>query len=127
MGKEAFFIVPAEVQAMLKERNKAKSDHFRAAKKGEVNGALSPELLSPVNIDFTPFPLTAQGQMLLRAVEAQVFSYPHSAVNLQFFECCARYAEFFRSRKELIQPVLEAFVDARCAITARFLDLCRTN
>ncbi len=113
MGKEAFFIVPGDVQAMLKERSKAKSDHFRALKKGETNGGMSQDLQAPINIDFTPFPLTAQGQMLLRAVEAQVFSYPHSAVNLQFFECCARYSEFFKSRKELIQPVLEAFVDSR--------------
>jgi len=112
MGKEAFFIVPQEVQTLLKERSKAKSDAYRSVKKGDTNGRPT-ELPPPINVDFTPFPLTAQGQMLLRAVESQVFSYPHSAVNLQFFECCARYSEFFKSRKDLIQPVLEAFVDAR--------------
>ena len=112
MGKEAFFIVPQEVQTLLKERSKAKSDAYRSVKKGDTNGR-STDLPPRINVDFTPFPLTAQGQMLLRAVESQVFSYPHSAVNLQFFECCARYSEFFKSRKDLIQPVLEAFVDAR--------------
>ncbi len=112
MGKEAFFVVPQDVSELLRQRTKAKAENYRAIRKGDSTG-LNPELRVSANIDFTALALTPQGQMLLRSVETQVFSYPHAAVNLQFFECSARYSEFFKARKELIQPVLEAYVDTR--------------
>ncbi|KAJ9119660.1 hypothetical protein QFC22_003370 [Naganishia vaughanmartiniae] len=115
LGKEAFFDIPIEVQNAVRDRNKERNDAFRnramALKKGE--SAEHVEIKQYETIDFAQFPLKPLGQILLKAIESQALSFPHSAVTLQVLECCSRYYEFFKCKTVLIQPVLEAFVDAR--------------
>lgn len=119
MGKEAFFDVPQDVQAQLRERSREKAEAYRGMKQKAANGqAINGTDLPPPNktyprIDYASLPLTPQGDILLKGIQSQILTYPHSAVTLQFLECCARYYEFFKCRRELIQPVLEAFVDTR--------------
>lgn len=119
MGKEAFFDVPQDVQAQLRERSREKAEAYRGMKQKAANGqTIDGTDLPPPNktyppIDYASLPLTPQGDILLKGIQSQILTYPHSAVTLQFLECCARYYEFFRCRRELIQPVLEAFVDTR--------------
>ncbi|KAJ9097300.1 hypothetical protein QFC21_004969 [Naganishia friedmannii] len=115
LSKEAFFDISIEVQNAVRDRNKERNDAFRnramALKKGE--SADHVEIRHYEAIDFAQFPLKPLGQILLKAIESQTLSFPHSAVTLQVLECCSRYYEFFKCKTILIQPVLEAFVDAR--------------
>ncbi|KAJ9110463.1 hypothetical protein QFC19_001589 [Naganishia cerealis] len=115
LGKEAFFDIPIEVLNAVRDRNKERNDAFRnralALKKGE--SAEHIEIKNYEAIDFAQFPLKPLGQIILKAIESQTLSFPHSAVTLQILECCSRYYEFFKCKTVLIQPVLEAFVDAR--------------
>ncbi|PFH52965.1 hypothetical protein AMATHDRAFT_55850 [Amanita thiersii Skay4041] len=63
--------------------------------------------------DYTEYLLTPHGEMLYALVQSGMSSYPHRAVQLQFFETVARYPDFFKIRKECIIPTLEAMVDSR--------------
>ncbi|KAJ7637739.1 armadillo-type protein [Mycena polygramma] len=64
-------------------------------------------------IDYSEYPLTPHGEMLLALIQSNISSYPHHNVTLQFFETIARYPEFFKVRKECIMPTLEAMIDTR--------------
>ncbi|KAH8118024.1 ARM repeat-containing protein [Phellopilus nigrolimitatus] len=63
--------------------------------------------------DYSEYPLTVHGEMLMALVRSGICSYPHNAVSLQFYETCARYGDFFKVRKECIIPLLEAMVGPR--------------
>ncbi|KAH6913077.1 KapM protein [Coprinopsis sp. MPI-PUGE-AT-0042] len=63
--------------------------------------------------DYSEFPLTSHGEMLLALVQSGIASFPHQAVALQFFESVARYPDFFKVRKECILPTLEPMIDKR--------------
>ncbi|KAF7971065.1 hypothetical protein HWV62_22119 [Athelia sp. TMB] len=63
--------------------------------------------------DYSEYPLTTHGEMLLALVQSGISRYPHREVVMQFFETAARYGDFFKIRKQCIMPTLEAFVDPR--------------
>lgn len=63
--------------------------------------------------DYSEYPLTNHGDMLMALVQSGISRYPNRAVVMQFFETAARYGDFFKIRKECIMPTLEAFVDPR--------------
>lgn len=65
------------------------------------------------DVDYSEYPLTPHGEILLALVQSQISAYPHRAVVMQFFETVARYSDFFKIRKDCIVPTLEAMVDAR--------------
>ncbi|KAG1747210.1 armadillo-type protein [Suillus paluster] len=64
-------------------------------------------------VDYSEYPLTPHGEMLLALVQSGISAFPHRLVAMQFFETVARYGDFFKIRKECIMPTLEAIVDAR--------------
>lgn len=76
------------------------------------NGEVNPSALK-ASIDYATLPLTLQGELLVRAVQSNITSYPHPAVSLQFFECASRYAEFFKLRTDCVQPTLGSLLDRR--------------
>ena len=98
-GPSQFVIVPPDVKAELKAA-------IPVAKKPRVN--------------YSEFPLTSHGGLMLALVESNISSYPHHLVVMQFFEAIGRYGEFFRIRKECNEAVLTAFIDSRS-------DLSRPN
>lgn len=63
--------------------------------------------------DYSEYPLTHHGDMLMALVQSGISRYPNRTVVMQFFEAAARYGDFFKIRKECIMPTLEAFVDPR--------------
>lgn len=63
--------------------------------------------------DYSEYPLTNHGDMLMALVQSGISRYPNRTVVMQFFETAARYGDFFKIRKECIMPTLEAFVDPR--------------
>lgn len=63
--------------------------------------------------DYSEYPLTPLGEMLLALVQSGISSYPNRAVSAQFFETVSRYTDFFKVRKDCILSTLEAMVDAR--------------
>ncbi|KIJ62794.1 hypothetical protein HYDPIDRAFT_113893 [Hydnomerulius pinastri MD-312] len=65
------------------------------------------------DVDYSDYPLTAHGEILLALVQSGISAYPHRAVVMQFFETVARYGDFFKIRKDCIMPTLEAMVDGR--------------
>lgn len=62
-------------------------------------------------IDYTQYPLSQLGEMMLRACRSKVVAYNHAAVSLQFFEVAVRYSEFFKLCPEYIQEILPSFLD----------------
>ncbi|KXN89108.1 Exportin-T [Leucoagaricus sp. SymC.cos] len=64
-------------------------------------------------LDYSEYPLTSHGEMLLALVQSGIASYPNKHVALQYFETVARYTDFFKVRKECILPALEAMIDPR--------------
>lgn len=64
--------------------------------------------------DYSEYPLTAHGEMLIALVQSGIASFPNRNVALQFFETVSRYTDFFKVRRECILPTLEAMVDTRC-------------
>jgi len=68
--------------------------------------------IKPV-LDYSMYPLTSLGGMLLALVQSEIASYPNKHVALQYFETVARYTDFFKVRKECILPTLEAMIDPR--------------
>ncbi|KAH7913226.1 armadillo-type protein [Hygrophoropsis aurantiaca] len=63
--------------------------------------------------DYSEYPLTSHGEMILALVQSGISTYPHPSVVMQFFETAARYGDFFKVRRECMMPVLEAMVDHR--------------
>ncbi|KAG8854340.1 pre-tRNA nuclear export protein [Serendipita sp. 405] len=64
-------------------------------------------------VDYSNYPLTPQGEMMQALIRSRISAYPHPSVAMQFFETAARYADFFKVRKEHVLPALEAFLDSR--------------
>jgi hypothetical protein len=113
-GKEIFFDMPVQVTNALKEKAKERADRYRQL---GTTGEDVPDAQMPLPprefVDFDQLNLTAQGQMLEQAIGAGILVYPHAAVTLQYLECVSRYSEFYKCKRQHIQPVLEAFVDQR--------------
>ncbi|KAI5998619.1 armadillo-type protein [Pisolithus albus] len=65
------------------------------------------------DVDYSEYPLTPHGEILLALVQSRISAYPHRAVVMQFFETVARYNDFFKIRKDCIMPTLEAMVGTR--------------
>ncbi|EGN99272.1 hypothetical protein SERLA73DRAFT_54418 [Serpula lacrymans var. lacrymans S7.3] len=63
--------------------------------------------------DYSEYPLTSHGEMLIALVQSGISKYPHRMVTMQFFEAVSRYGDFFKIRKDCIMPTLEAMVDIR--------------
>ncbi|KZT36068.1 ARM repeat-containing protein [Sistotremastrum suecicum HHB10207 ss-3] len=84
MGRKAFCVIPTE---MTKE--------------------------TIAETDLASFELTSLGHVLVGMIRSGIASYPHPAVTMQFFECLARYQDFFKVRKECIVPVLEMLASVR--------------
>jgi exportin-T len=88
---------------------------------GPTNGMVTPEALAQQlpeayareKIDYEQYPLTPLGQLLVLCMSCGIASYPHPGVPLQFFEIAVRYADFWKSRNNAIQPMLEAMLDSR--------------
>lgn len=49
-------------------------------------------------------------EMMAKMVDADLASYPHPAVQLQYMEICVRYVQFFEHNPGTIPKVLESFV-----------------
>lgn len=64
-------------------------------------------------VDYSEYPLTPHGEILLALVQSGISAYPHRAVVMQFFETVARYGDFFKIRKDCIMPAMEALVSNR--------------
>ncbi|GJN94034.1 hypothetical protein Rhopal_007097-T1 [Rhodotorula paludigena] len=62
-------------------------------------------------IDYTQFPLSQLGELMLRACRSKVVNFAHPAVSLQFFEVVVRYHDFFRLCPEFITEILPSFLD----------------
>ena len=67
----------------------------------------------PETVDYSQYPLTPLGQLLVLCMTSGVSTYPHPSVTLQYFEICVRYADFWKSRPGTVQPVFEAMLDTR--------------
>ncbi|KAF8526317.1 ARM repeat-containing protein [Hysterangium stoloniferum] len=63
--------------------------------------------------DYSNYPLTPHGEMMFALVSSGISTFPHITVVMQFFETVARYADFFKVRKECVIPAIEALVDGR--------------
>lgn len=73
-------------------------------------------------IDYTQFPLSQLGEMMLRACRSKVVTYAHASVSLQFFEVVVRYHDFFKLCPEYIQEILPSFLDEQYVV---FFFICR--
>lgn len=58
-------------------------------------------------------PLSNLGEMVQKLVMSNVSSFPHAAVQLQYFECIVRYSNFFAARSRCAVDALPAFLDWR--------------
>jgi exportin-T len=74
-------------------------------------------------IDYTQFPLSQLGEMMLRTCRSKVVHFPHAAVSLQFFEVVVRYHDFFRLCPEFITEILPSFLDEQCVLISPFAAL----
>ncbi|KAH7927937.1 ARM repeat-containing protein [Leucogyrophana mollusca] len=83
--------------------------------KGRAAFCLAPALPKEKRkeVDYSEYPLTSHGEMLLALVQSEISAYPHPLVVMQFFETVARYGDFFKIRKECMMPVLKAMIDSR--------------
>ena len=119
-GRGAFIQIPADVQAALDKNKLSRKASFStsaaAANNAGSDSGMTSGTATPtpkLQVDYTAFPLTVQGEILLRTVRSDISSYPHPSVALQFFECASRYAEFCKMRVDLIGPTLGALLDQR--------------
>ncbi|KAG0141009.1 hypothetical protein CROQUDRAFT_52387 [Cronartium quercuum f. sp. fusiforme G11] len=87
-GPWTYFIIPAEE---TKKSNKNR-DH---------------------KINYSQFPLSSLGTMLLKAAKSRITQFPHPSIALQWFECVIRYHDFFEICHHLISDILPAFLDER--------------
>lgn len=67
------------------------------------------------HINYTSFPLSPMGDMMLRVCRSKVIAYRHPAVSLQLFEIVVRYHDFFKLCPEYIVEILPCFLDQQCA------------
>lgn len=58
-------------------------------------------------------PLSNLGEMVQKLVQSNVSSFPHPAVQLQYFECIVRYSNFFAARSGCVSDALPPFLDWR--------------
>lgn len=112
-GRGAFIQIPADVQAALDKNKISRKASFSTSSDSGMNSGTVTPTTPKLHVDYTAFPLTIQGEILLRTVQSNISSYPHPSVALQFFECTSRYAEFFKMRSDLIQPTLGSLLDSR--------------
>lgn len=73
---------------------------------------------SEYRIDYTQFPLSVIGEMLLKTCRSKVVEYSHPAVSLQSFEIIVRYHDFFKLCPEYIPQILPSFLDEQCVSTS---------
>jgi len=52
-------------------------------------------------------------QLFVVVLPSDISSYPHHAVQLEYFENVVRYSRFFDSFQEYLDPVLLSFLDQR--------------
>lgn len=71
-------------------------------------------------IDYTQFPLSVIGEMMLKACRSKLVAYSHPAVSLQFFEVIVRYHEFFKLCPEFISQILPSFLDEQYVLLSLF-------
>ncbi|KAJ1570901.1 hypothetical protein NDA11_005398 [Ustilago hordei] len=57
--------------------------------------------------------LSNLGEMVQKLVQSNVSSFPHPAVQLQYFECLVRYSNFFAARSASVSDALPTFLDWR--------------
>ncbi|SPC63936.1 related to tRNA Exportin [Ustilago sp. UG-2017b] len=57
--------------------------------------------------------LSNLGEMVQKLVQSNISSFPHPAVQLQYFECLVRYSNFFAARSTSVSDALPAFLDWR--------------
>lgn len=50
---------------------------------------------------------------MVALIQSNVYAHPHPFVVGQFFETVGRYGDFFKTRKECINPVLSSFVGTK--------------
>ncbi|CAO1622643.1 unnamed protein product [Sympodiomycopsis kandeliae] len=62
---------------------------------------------------YPTLPLNQLGETVQSIVQSSVASFPHPAVQLQFFECLNRYAPFFLARPDNLPSALFAWLDSR--------------
>lgn len=80
---------------------------------------VSPEEIKKYNknkdhkINYSQYPLTNLGKLILQASKALIHKHPHPSIALQWFECVTRYHEFFEMFTGAIQDVLPTFLDDR--------------
>jgi exportin-T len=93
---------------------------FTAGGKGRAAFCLSPapapDREKRKTTDYSNYPLTIHGEMLLALVQSGISAYPHRTVVMQFFETVARYGDFFKVRKECIMPTLDRMVGVWCVL-----------
>ncbi|TIA87154.1 hypothetical protein E3P99_03348 [Wallemia hederae] len=64
-------------------------------------------------IKYEEKPYTPLGQLVQTVVDSGICNHSHPAVNLQFFEMIVRYVDILHARRELVDPILTAFVGER--------------
>ncbi|KAF9237674.1 armadillo-type protein [Melanogaster broomeanus] len=87
----------------------------KSGTKGRATFCLTPAIPKDKKkeVNYSEYPLTPHGEILLALVQSGISAYPHRAVVMQFFETVARYGDFFKIRKDCIMPTLQAMVDSR--------------
>lgn len=65
------------------------------------------------NINYDAYPPSVLGELMLRAIQSKVSSFPHPSIPLQLFECIARYHDFFVLAPHTLTTVLPIFLDER--------------
>nr|GAT60781.1 predicted protein [Mycena chlorophos] len=87
----------------------------KSGPKGRVAFCVAPNVEKEKKklVDYSGYPLTPHGEMLLGLIQSSISSHPKRIVALQFFEAVSRYPDFFKVRKECIMPTLEAMIDVR--------------
>jgi len=91
------------------------ADFIKAGGKGRAAFCQSPPVDKDKRkgTDYSEFPLTPHGEMILSLIQSNIASFPNRSVALQFYETVSRYADFFKVRRECIIPTLQSMIDAR--------------
>lgn len=86
-GTSAFVLVPSKDQGKLKQYDN--------------------------KVDYTQYPLSPLGDIILRVVKSPISEFPHPSVLLMYFESVVRYHDIFQLAPECIPIVLSVFLDHR--------------